>query len=86
MSPRQAAQLARRLHDCLLAACAVVGVLFVAWVLDYQSRAAAYVFIAGTLGGSWLRILLRTLDLQSLRWRIRRRRYARRLRLPGGCR
>ena len=81
MSARRLRQLALLAHAALTGLCGAIGALWSAVILSYLSGSLALLFMAAMIGGCLVRLAAPRVDLQSIAWRVRRRRYAWRGRL-----
>ena len=81
MSARRLRRLALATHDALMGLCGAIGAVWLAVLVSYLSDPLALLFMAAVIGGCLLRLAAPRVDLQSIAWRLRRRRYAWRRRL-----
>ena len=76
MSARPLGRLALAPHDVLIGLCGAIGAVWLAVLLSSLSDPLALLFMAAMIGGCLLRLASPRVDLQSIAWRLRRRRYA----------
>lgn len=81
MSARRLRRLALITHDALIGLCGAIGAIWLAVAVSYLSDPLALLFMAAMTGGCLLRLAAPRVDLQSIAWRLRRRRHAWRGRL-----